>query len=398
MKKLATTSLETAASGWTPKKKTRTGVMRAPPPIPVRPTTMPTSSPATAIAGSHQSICAPVCAGVRNTGFVRRVRRCWVGADHRTAGGSAVGVRAPPVPAMSVTTRTSARSCTQRCRTIACRSFSGSNSQMTHRCVALRFPTVHSLRGFTLHWSGESTRPTTGDRDGGGSQRDQQHARGAGAGAAAGRPAQGGHARDPPAGVSGARARRGRARVSRCDPEVRDYLDRIIDQMQELAAAVTSVLVPSGPSDGSPPATVDVDVDEVVDSVVDAVRVTWSGSLERRGMRGVRWNTRGDRVALRRCVLDVVDNAVRAAGPDGTVTVSVHPSPEGGRIVVDDDGPGFGRGPHGVGIGLAITRQTLDAMAAGLTVGPGPAGNGCRVVLCLGAEPGEPSADSSRTG
>jgi signal transduction histidine kinase len=190
-----------------------------------------------------------------------------------------------------------------------------------------------------------------------------------------------------------AEAARGSAGVT---PEVRDYLDRIIDQMQELAAAVTSVLVPSGPSDGSPPAT--VDVDEVVDSVVDAVRVTWSGSLERRGMRGVRWNTRGDRVALRRCVLDVVDNAVRAAGPDGTVTVSVHPSPEGGRIVVDDDGPGFGRGPHGVGIGLAITRQTLDAMAAGLTVGPGPAGNGCRVVLCLGAEPGEPSADSSRTG
>jgi hypothetical protein len=32
----ATRSLETAASGWTPKSKTRIGVMSAPPPIPVR--------------------------------------------------------------------------------------------------------------------------------------------------------------------------------------------------------------------------------------------------------------------------------------------------------------------------------------------------------------------------
>src|SRR4051812_18280488 len=54
MNRLATTSLDTAASGATPKKNTRTGVISAPPPIPVMPTTTPTTSPATAIVGSHQ--------------------------------------------------------------------------------------------------------------------------------------------------------------------------------------------------------------------------------------------------------------------------------------------------------------------------------------------------------
>ena len=41
---LATRSLETAASGETPKNSTSIGVISAPPPMPVRPTTMPTTS------------------------------------------------------------------------------------------------------------------------------------------------------------------------------------------------------------------------------------------------------------------------------------------------------------------------------------------------------------------
>ncbi len=42
-----TRSLETAASGGTPKNNTSTGVIRAPPPMPVMPTTTPMSRPAT---------------------------------------------------------------------------------------------------------------------------------------------------------------------------------------------------------------------------------------------------------------------------------------------------------------------------------------------------------------
>ncbi len=56
MNRLATRSLETAVSGSTPKKNTSVGVMSAPPPIPVSPTTIPTARPARASAGLIQSI------------------------------------------------------------------------------------------------------------------------------------------------------------------------------------------------------------------------------------------------------------------------------------------------------------------------------------------------------
>src|SRR3954452_296776 len=50
---LATRSDETAASGGTPKKRTSTGVMSAPPPMPVKPTTMPTPNAASESNGSR---------------------------------------------------------------------------------------------------------------------------------------------------------------------------------------------------------------------------------------------------------------------------------------------------------------------------------------------------------
>src|SRR4051812_39779664 len=50
---LATRSEETAASGGTPKKSTSTGVISAPPPMPVRPTTMPIPNAASESNGSR---------------------------------------------------------------------------------------------------------------------------------------------------------------------------------------------------------------------------------------------------------------------------------------------------------------------------------------------------------
>ena len=49
---LATRSEETAASGGTLKNSTSTGVISAPPPMPVRPTTMPIPNEAMASRGS----------------------------------------------------------------------------------------------------------------------------------------------------------------------------------------------------------------------------------------------------------------------------------------------------------------------------------------------------------
>ena len=68
----------------------------------------------------------------------------------------------------------------------------------------------------------------------------------------------------------------------------------------------------------------------------------------------------------------------RAAGPAGTVTVTVHRGTEVVRVLVEDDGPGFGHVPSGSGLGLPVTRRELEAMggslAAGVSCGsfPGP--------------------------
>lgn len=163
--------------------------------------------------------------------------------------------------------------------------------------------------------------------------------------------------------------------------DVRTYLDRIIEQAQEVAGAAASVLTPPASHTAWP--AVRVDVDEVVDSVVSGTRVTWTGTIARRGRGGSIRIAGGSRAELRRCLVDVVDNAVRASGPDGSVTVEVQRGGDGMRVVVEDDGPGFGRGPRGDGLGLALTRQTLAGMGADLTVGHPSARGGTRVTLTL---------------
>ena len=57
---LATRSLDTAVRGGTLKKRTSTGVMSAPPPMPVRPTTMPMPKAAAVRARSTCTDC-PLC-------------------------------------------------------------------------------------------------------------------------------------------------------------------------------------------------------------------------------------------------------------------------------------------------------------------------------------------------
>lgn len=66
--------------------------------------------------------------------------------------------------------------------------------------------------------------------------------------------------------------------------------------------------------------------------------------------------------ALWRIVANVVDNAVRAAGPAGRVEISVHDRPPHLVIEVADNGPGFGKVRSGVaslglGIAASLTRK-----------------------------------------
>lgn len=179
--------------------------------------------------------------------------------------------------------------------------------------------------------------------------------------------------------------------------DVLRYLEQIIEQTQEVASAAASVLAPPPPRTARRAAR--IDVDEVVDSVLAGTRLTWPGTVTRRGSGGTVRVAGGDRTGLRRCLVDVVDNAVRAAGTGGTVTVVVHRDADCLRVVVEDDGPGFGRGPRGAGLGLALSRQTLAGMDADLTVGRSSPRGRTRVTLRLPLVPlGPADPESVRTG
>ena len=71
---------------------------------------------------------------------------------------------------------------------------------------------------------------------------------------------------------------------------------------------------------------------------------------------------------LWRVLMNVVDNAARAAAPEGGVEISLRDQ-EGPAIEVADDGPGFGQGTPGIGsLGLSVVTSLLDACGGSLAV------------------------------
>jgi signal transduction histidine kinase len=95
---------------------------------------------------------------------------------------------------------------------------------------------------------------------------------------------------------------------------------------------------------------------------------------------------------LRRVLRNLVDNAVRAAGPDGRVTIRIEKSPET-ILEISDTGPGFGDGPADVaGLGLTVVRALLQAAGGRIDIADDPRG-GARVRVIFSADPAvEPQA------
>ena len=92
-----------------------------------------------------------------------------------------------------------------------------------------------------------------------------------------------------------------------------------------------------------------------------------------------------DRVSLRRVLRNLLENAIRAAGPDGTVELSAEQSdrsPAGLTVSIADSGPGFGFGPPGLGSrGLAIVSTLVEAAGGDLAVGSCPDLGGALVTV-----------------
>lgn len=118
-------------------------------------------------------------------------------------------------------------------------------------------------------------------------------------------------------------------------------------------------------------------VPEVFDARVLLERlrsVTASSTAVRVTLRaGPAVTLRTDRTLLWRMVSNLVDNAVRAAGPAGSVEIAVERDDRGETTIeVADDGPGFGNGPGGsASLGLGLVSGLAGMCGASLRI-PAP--------------------------
>jgi signal transduction histidine kinase len=92
----------------------------------------------------------------------------------------------------------------------------------------------------------------------------------------------------------------------------------------------------------------------------------------------------GDQALLRRAVGNMLDNACRAAGATGTVSVRIEAGDDGACVEVCDDGAGFGGISSGTGHGLQVVAAAVRACGGRLEISSGP-GVGTTVRLCLPA-------------
>jgi K+-sensing histidine kinase KdpD len=118
-----------------------------------------------------------------------------------------------------------------------------------------------------------------------------------------------------------------------------------------------------------------------VNEVIAAGRLTWPCDLKVTSPAApVR--CRLHPVLLRRIVSNVLDNAARAAGPSGVVTVQIRQRKALVTLVVEDSGPGFGKIPSGAGLGLSAVARHIVRYGGRMECGRS-AGGGARVSLRL---------------
>jgi len=157
--------------------------------------------------------------------------------------------------------------------------------------------------------------------------------------------------------------------------DVQRRLDGILDQAQWLSDMVEGVI--GGAADDTPDL---VDVVDLARCCVLRTRPTATCEIE--FVSTGRPMAVAAPVALGRAICCALDNAVRAAGPGGAVTVDVSGTAHEIIIRVIDDGPGLGNVPVHNSLGLTITRALVSACGGGFELTQGtPGGMVARIVL-----------------
>ena len=180
------------------------------------------------------------------------------------------------------------------------------------------------------------------------------------------------------------------------DPGLVGSLDSVLDEVERLERLAHNLLVLARSRSGTLTGGEEpVDLETIVERAVRAVHRRAENQhivIHRTGNAVVD----GDESALQRAVLNLLDNAVRYASSEVSVSIEAHPPVA--ILTVVDDGPGFGdllpqafdrftRDPGqggGMGLGLAITAAIATAHGGYVSADNRPSG-GAQVCLRLPA-------------
>jgi two-component system osmolarity sensor histidine kinase EnvZ len=149
-------------------------------------------------------------------------------------------------------------------------------------------------------------------------------------------------------------------------------LTRRLRQIGELGEWMNELLRTGSASVAAPERLPSTDASHVVRDVLLAAAASFKGTL--------RWRPSGpapvmlDALALRRAFGNVIDNATRAAGPDGWVRVRVRRARNRVWIEVEDNGPGFGGLRPQTQRGLDVTQAVLARCGGVLEIGSSRSG------------------------
>jgi signal transduction histidine kinase len=158
-------------------------------------------------------------------------------------------------------------------------------------------------------------------------------------------------------------------------PATRARLSQVTLEAQRIAELCRHVLRDSVETEA-------VLLDELAAEVVAAATVTSAGSVRVQGSQSAVVD--GDAAALRRALWNLVDNGVRAAGPGGTVTVTVAVVGDWAEMTVADSGGGFGTGHTGLGgFGLGIAARVAREHGGDLSWGRSRDLGGAAVTLAV---------------
>lgn len=165
---------------------------------------------------------------------------------------------------------------------------------------------------------------------------------------------------------------------------VRDRLGQIVEQTDWLADMIHGCLITQQqqePEETGKPGHDMADIVQVVGQVIAAKCLTWAGDVMVTAPTGPVWCMFSP-VLLRRTVSNVLDNALRAAGPSGAVCVEIQQCGDAVMLAVEDSGPGFGEIPSGAGLGLSVVARNVIKYGGRIEYSCGVRG-GARVSLWL---------------